>query len=437
MDAPVPYPLGGSTVIHRTSKVTSSVAPGKKNGMQSRMSGESNHESDFDATTPFGVEWKHVLRFTTSAFEIENRSLADCLAESTEQPAERRMIAVIDDGVAQTHPSIREHLAGYVAAHSDRVPRLMEVLDAPGGEVAKQDEALVSRILDSIDHHGICRKSVVLVIGGGAVLDAAGYATAIAHRGVRLVRMPSTVLGQCDSGVGVKNGINRFGKKNFTGTFCPPNAVLCDQSLLNSLSEADWSSGFSEIVKIALLRDKALLEEMERLAPSVVDRKVDVVMPLIARSAHLHMEHITRGGDPFELNEARPLDFGHWSAHKLEQMSDFQLRHGHAVSIGIALDMVYAGRIGVTEKPLVERTLRLLVSLGLPIACEQLADAEGLLKGLEEFREHLGGQLTITMVREPGVPVDLHEIDSTEMAEAILELLHRSKQLQQDRFSNS
>ena len=405
--------------------------------MLRRMSGESNQESVFDGTTPFSVGWKHVLRFTTSAFEVRNRSLADCLAESTEQPAKRRMIAVIDDGVTQTHPSMRTQLEEYVAAHSDRIPRLMEVLDVPGGEVAKQDETLVSKILDSIDRHGICRKSMVLVIGGGAVLDAAGYAAAIAHRGVRLVRMPSTVLGQCDSGVGVKNGINRFGKKNFTGTFCPPNAVLCDQALLNSLSEADWSSGFSEIVKIALLQDEVLLEQLERLAPAVLERQVDAVMPLIARSAHLHMQHITQGGDPFELNEARPLDFGHWSAHKLEQMSDFELRHGHAVSIGIALDMVYAGRMGLTKMPLVERTLGLLVNLGLPIACEQLGDAEGLLQGLEEFREHLGGQLTITMVREPGEPVDLHEIDPAEMAEAISELLRRSEQLQQDRFSNS
>ena len=437
MSSPVPYPLGGLAVIHRTTAATSSVAPAKTNGIQCRMSGESDHRSAFDSTTPFGVEWSHVLRFTTSAFEVGNHALAECLDASTEQPAERRMIAVIDDGVTRTHPAIRDQLADYISAHSDRVPRLMETLDAPGGEVAKQDEALVSKILDSIDRNGICRKSVVLVIGGGAVLDAAGYAAAIAHRGVRLVRMPSTVLGQCDSGVGVKNGINRFGKKNFTGTFCPPNAVLCDQALLESLSEEDWSSGFSEIVKIALLRDTALLEQMERLAPAVLDRNLEAAMPMIARSAHLHMQHITRGGDPFELNEARPLDFGHWSAHKLEQMSDFRLRHGHAVSVGIALDMIYAGRIGLAPEPLIERTLRLLVNLGLPIACDQLRDSEALLKGLEEFREHLGGQLTITMVRAPGEPVDLHEIDPAEMAEAISELLRRSEQLQQDRFSNS
>ena len=322
-------------MLDRDSGTRASVAQDKTDGTSLRMSGEPDHESKFDTTSPFGVEWSHVLRFTNSAFAPDNPCLAECLVGSTEEASRRRMIAVIDDGVTRTNPGIRTELADYVDAHADLVPELVDVLEATGGETAKQGDELVSNVLESIDRNGICRKSVVLVIGGGAVLDAVGYAAAIAHRGVRLVRMPSTVLGQCDSGVGVKNGINRFGKKNFTGTFCPPNAVLCDRGLLESLSPEDWTSGFSEIVKIALLQDPGLLDQMEQRTSAVRDREIGEVMPMIARSAHLHLQHITRGGDPFELNEARPLDFGHWSAHKLEQMSDFRLRHGFAVSIGI------------------------------------------------------------------------------------------------------
>lgn len=424
-------------MINRRPASYPRIADALNKRIASTMSGEPEHESEFDMASSFGVDWRHVLRFTDGALDPRNRVLADVLAGATERAFERRMIAVIDQGVTDTNRNLKHDLTRYLKTHAHAVPLLMDLIDAPGGEPAKQGDDLVTRILESIDQNGICRKSVVLVIGGGAVLDAAGYAATIAHRGVRLVRMPTTVLGQCDSGVGVKNGINRFGKKNFVGAFSPPNGVVCDQSLLRSLPEEDWRSGFSEIVKIALLQDPNLFEQLEERASAVADRDLEMAMPLIARSAQLHLRHITEGGDPFELNEARPLDFGHWSAHKLEQLSDFQLRHGHAVSIGIALDMVYAQRIGLVEAPLVDRTLRLLLDLGLPITCSQLHNVDCLLKGLEEFREHLGGQLTITMVQGLAMPVDLHEIDQTTMTEAISELLLRAEELQPDGSPNS
>jgi 3-dehydroquinate synthase len=424
-------------MIKRTPKTSPFVARDTNNESTRPMSGEAEHESGFDMTSSFGVDWRHVLRFTDGALDPRNEVLADALAGATEHAPERKMIAIIDQGVTDTNRNLKEELTQYLKAHVKTVPVLMEILDAPGGELAKQGDDLVSRVMESIDRNGICRKSVVLVIGGGAVLDAAGYAAAIAHRGVRLVRMPTTVLGQCDSGVGVKNGINRFGKKNFVGAFAPPNAVVCDQRLLRSLSDEDWRSGFSEIVKIALLQDPALFKRLEEGASAVADRDLQIAMPLIARSAQLHLKHITEGGDPFELNEARPLDFGHWSAHKLEQLSDFQLTHGFAVSIGIALDMVYARQIGLVEEALVDRTLRLLNELGLPLSCDQLRSVDCLLHGLEEFREHLGGQLTITVVRGLGSPVDLHEIDQSTMAQSISEVLLRAEELQPHRSPNS
>lgn len=396
------------------------------------MTDDSQSGSGFDMEESFDVRWRHVLKFTSDAFAVGNPSLANALAEATDRAETRRMIAVFDAGVVRSNPGIEGGLRGYLGAHADRVPHLEDVILTPGGEVAKQGDELVDRVLESISENSICRKSVVLVIGGGAVLDAAGYAAAVAHRGVRLVRMPTTVLGQCDSGVGVKNGINRFGKKNFVGAFVPPCSVLCDQELLRSLEDPDWTSGFSEVVKIALLKDPGLFAELERNRRAISDRDLESAMPLIARSGQLHMEHITRGGDPFELNEARPLDFGHWSAHKLEQMTDFRLRHGDAVSIGIALDMVYGGCTGLTDPALVDRSLQLLAGLGLPVFIPELERTVDLAEGLEEFREHLGGELTITMVRDVGDPVDLHEIDLQAMSQAVTELKRRSRQLQQD-----
>ena len=374
----------------------------------------------------FNVVWNHRLLFSTNTLETDNNVLAEAIRGGDEDSSQHGMIAVIDAGVANTNPGLVSALEGYVKAHRVSLPELRSVHITPGGELAKNDPKVVEEILTLINEHRICRRSTVLVIGGGAVLDSGGYAAAIAHRGVRMVRMPTTVLSQADSGVGVKNGINRFGKKNFTGTFTPPNAVVCDTDLLKTLDQSEWATGFSEVVKIALLRDAELFEGMEQDVTRIRERDLSIAMRYITESARLHLEHITRGGDPFELDEARPLDYGHWAAHKLEQMTNFELRHGDAVSIGIALDSVYAGMIGVESKESVARTIALLEDLGLPIHHPAMRDAETLLEGLQEFREHLGGKLTITLVTEPGSSIEVNEIDTEKMMRAIGELSSRT-----------
>ena len=384
----------------------------------------SGGENRRETLAPFRVDWDHHLVFTRDALEAGNPILRDAIRGEDANAADRGLIAVIDDGVTRTNPGFSDRLRSHLEGND--LPELREVLEIEGGEACKNHDDAVESVLRSIDVNHICRKSTVLVIGGGAVLDAAGYAAATAHRGVRLVRMPSTVLSQCDSGVGVKNGINRFDKKNFIGTFAPPNAVVCDYDLLRSLSDRDWTSGLSEIVKIAMLKDPALFETIERDAERIRNREDQPSHEIIARSAELHLRHITDGGDPFELQEARPLDFGHWSAHKLEQMTGFELPHGEAVSIGIALDMVYSELTGIADPELSRRTLEVLEAINLPTSCPALERRDELIAGIEEFREHLGGRLTISLVRELGEQVDIHDVDAAMLEKAITILLDRS-----------
>jgi 3-dehydroquinate synthase len=264
---------------------------------------------------------------------------------------------------------------------------------------------------------------MVLAIGGGAVLDVVGFGAAIAHRGVRHVRMPTTVLAQDDSAMGVKNGVNRKGKKNFTGSFAPPDAVVCDRAFLRTLPDSAWCGGFSEAVKIALLKDAALFDTLERDGAAIRARSMDAAWPVIMRSAELHARHILDGGDPFETREARPLDHGHWAAHRLESMTAFELPHGEAVGIGLALDTVYARRIGLLGAEPAARILQVLASLGLARSHPMLASMDDLLRGIEEFREHLGGTLSITLMRDIGHPIEVHEVDRIAMTEAAMELL--------------
>jgi 3-dehydroquinate synthase len=263
------------------------------------------------------------------------------------------------------------------------------------------------------------RRSYVVVIGGGAVLDAVGFAAAIAHRGLRLVRLPTTTLAQADSGLGVKNGVNLFAKKNWLGAFAVPWAVINDAALLSTHGQRDFIGGFSEAVKVALLKEPALFDLVCQNAPRIRARHLSVALPVIRRSAELHLAHITQGGDPFEMLEARPLDFGHWSAHKLEAMSGFELRHGEAVAIGVAIDAVYSSLIGDFPAADAQRVLRCLTDLGFSLHAAGLHDTQVLFAGMEEFRQHLGGRLTLTMLRAIGRPHEVHDVDGEVMRAAI------------------
>jgi len=156
-----------------------------------------------------------------------------------------------------------------------------------------------------------------------------------------------------------------------------------------------------------------------------------VMEEVVRRSAVLHLAHIAQGGDPFEQGSSRPLDYGHWSAHKLEALTDYRLRHGEAVGIGIALDTTYARLTGALGEPEWRRVIDVLQAVGLAIYTPELSehlddldDPRSVLSGLAEFREHLGGELTILLLNGIGRPFDCHDIDTAMMILSI-EVLRR------------
>ena len=219
--------------------------------------------------------------------------------------------------------------------------------------------------------------------------------------------------------MGVKNAINYFNKKNWVGTFSVPWAVINDSAVLQSLSDRDFCSGFSESVKVSLLKSVQEFDWLCRNAERIQRRDQEKVDRAIAVSCQLHLDHITKGGDPFEMLEARPLDFGHWSAHKLEPLTNYQVRHGEAVAIGVAIDCFYSHlKLGLPLED-VHRVCDCLKRLGIPLWHPDLEPMERLLAGLEEFRQHLGGRLTITLLRQIGQSCDVHEIDRETMHEAL------------------
>jgi len=366
----------------------------------------------------FSVSFQYDIHFTSGLFTPENRLLSDFFATRLEGPVPK-LLVVIDEGVATHHPALIERIRDYFESET-AVQLVGEIAVVPGGETIKNQPEHVDRIIESVDRYGIDRHSYIMAIGGGAVLDTVGYAATVAHRGIRHLRVPTTVLSQNDSGMGVKNGINYRGKKNFIGTFSPPVAVFNDNLFLLTLNDRAWVSGISEAVKVALIKDAAFFDWIENHAGSLYRRDSDAMDYLIFRCAELHLQHIA-GADPFEFGSSRPLDFGHWSAHKLEQLSGFEVLHGEAVAIGIALDTVYSVLIGMLPPSDAQRVLTVLQELGLPIfhpLLENTGEVHPLLSGLEEFREHLGGRLTIMLLKAIGRGVEVHELNEAEVLRA-------------------
>ncbi|TWH75989.1 3-dehydroquinate synthase [Azomonas agilis] len=374
----------------------------------------------------FEISYYYPIVFTEHIFDPVNPCLYQQLAQPlVESPI--KILSFIDTGLLQSAPELKYQIYLYFNSHASTLHLLADPIPVPAGELSKTPEVLQQLYAQMLDH-GLDRHCYVLAIGGGAVLDAVGYACATFHRGVRLIRIPTTVLAQNDAGIGVKNGINAFGYKNLLGAFYPANAVINDFQLLSSLPRRDQIAGLAEAVKVAVIKDQVFFQWLEQHADALAAFEHEASRYAIRRCAELHLEHITRtGGDPFERGNGRPLDYGHWAAHKLESLGQHRLRHGEAVAVGMALDAVYSSLSGLLPKADAERLLRLLLKLGFCLSPPELSlrDPQGglqVLQGLEDFRQHLGGQLSIPMLHQIGTSVSVHHIERSLMEQALLQL---------------
>lgn len=380
----------------------------------------------------FSVSYHYKVLFTQSVFNVKNNLFAD-VVQPQKDSGTRKILIAIDQGVLEHHPSLIDDIKKYATEFKSQIELSSDFVIIPGGEASKNNPVHVDKILEQINSGRLDRHSYVVAIGGGAVIDTVGYAAAIAHRGVRLIRIPTTVLAQNDASVGVKNGINTFGKKNFLGTFAPPHAVINDSEFLTTLQQRDWVSGMSEAIKAALLKDPEFFLFLDKNATLLQQRAPEPMSKLIYNCAELHLDHISTSGDPFEMGSSRPLDFGHWAAHKLEQLTNYNLRHGEAVAIGIALDVTYSYLKGMLKKSEWEQILQVLKRCGFKLYVPELqteldtpSKERSLLHGLQEFREHLGGQLTIMLLEGIGKGVEVHEVDF-ELYKQATEILKEAK----------
>ncbi len=380
----------------------------------------------------FSINYEFPVVFTSDIFDPDNDILRATLCQ-LEQDKRHRMVVFIDEGLLAAMPDLVQRISQYAKTHQDSMELACEPVPMPAGEKLKSELHFVEQMQKVIVENHIDRHSYVIGIGGGALLDAVGLVAATSHRGIRHIRIPTTVLSQNDSGVGVKNGVNLFGQKNYIGTFAPPFAVLNDYAFIQSLPDRDKIAGMAEAVKVALIRDSEFYLWLEKNADKLALFERDAMIYMIKRCAELHMHQIANGGDPFETGSARPLDYGHWSAHKLETLTRYHVRHGEAVAIGLALDTRYSVLAGLLAEGEEDRVCFLLEHLGFKLWHPGLMSVGStgkleIIAGINEFREHLGGQLTITLLESLGQGIEVHEMDDA--------LILQSLQWLQSRYQN-
>jgi 3-dehydroquinate synthase len=373
----------------------------------------------------FNVPFTIRIRSSQNLFSSDFGILENLFERSNETLP--KVQAWIDSGVLKFSPEKVESINNLLSNSASIDYRGFH--PTPGGEDSKMNNRIIEEMWNSFNIDDLDRRSYILAIGGGATLDSVGYAAALAHRGIRIIRVPATTLSQADSGVGVKNAINHFGKKNWLGSFSVPWGVINDYGILESLSDRDFYCGFSEALKVFLLKSPEKFSWLCAHACDINKRNPGICKEAITQSVLYHLDHITKGGDPFESETARPLDFGHWSAHKLEPLSKYEIRHGEAVAIGVALDCIYSSKVHGLDTDHCYKAVKCLADIGLPTFHPLMKNTQEILVGLEEFRQHLGGILTITLIESPGHPINVHSISQNIMRDSINELESLSKEL--------
>jgi 3-dehydroquinate synthase len=228
----------------------------------------------------------------------------------------------------------------------------------PDGEAAKTAE-VAAACWEEFGRLGLTRSDAVVGLGGGAVTDLAGFLAATWLRGVRVVQVPTSLLGMVDAAVGGKTGINTAAGKNLVGAFHPPSAVLADTDFLAGLPAAEFRAGLAEVVKCGFIADAEILRLLEADPTGRRD-----TAELIARAVQVKADAV--GEDLLDTGVREFLNYGHTLAHAIERIEDFGWRHGEAVAVGLVFAAELAGRSGHLSRPDVDRHRSLVAAMGLP-----------------------------------------------------------------------
>ncbi|MEE8284038.1 MAG: 3-dehydroquinate synthase [Alphaproteobacteria bacterium] len=319
-----------------------------------------------------------------------------------------QVIVVTDRNVAEHHLAALEE-----SLRASGISQRTIILEP--GERSK-DFAHLTRLMDDLIGGGLNRDAMVVALGGGVVGDLAGFAAAIALRGVDFVQIPTTLLSQVDSSVGGKTGINTAQGKNLVGAFYQPRMVLADVSALETLPRRELLAGYAEIVKYGLIRDAGFFGWLEEHGAALIEGDVAARMEAVARSCRAKAELVA--ADEFEHGERALLNLGHTFGHAMEAESGFsdRLLHGEAVAIGMMLAFELSARLGLCPEADAARLRAHLKAVGLPAdAAKYGFTADSLIAHMRHDKKMRGGQITFILAHGIGEAVIAPDVDLGEV----------------------
>jgi len=378
-------------------------------------------DSQIQQNLNYSIEYPII--FTEGVFDPSNPVLAQAMDRLNENRVHRAMV-FIDSNVADLLPQVTQHITQYFEAYANDIELAEEPRVLPGGEGIKNDIEVIGPLATALANAHLCRHSYVIVVGGGAVLDAIGFAASVTHRGLRTIRIPTTILAQSNAGVGVRTAVNYAGMKNAIGSFAPPFAVINDWQFLHSLPDREWMAGITEAFRMGIICDRDFFEDLCTLAGVLSQRNAETIQKVVQHSAYLYLSRMSIQNDPFETQVGQPLDFAYWGAHKLEILSNCEIGHGEAVAMGILIDCRYATERGWMPEEEFAKIHQAFSTLGLPLwfAELELVGADGnleILQGLPEFQEQKGGPLSITFPHGIGAFRNESIVDLAVMEQAL------------------
>ena len=282
------------------------------------------------------------------------------------------------------------------------------------GESIKTMET-VDMLLGALNESELDRTDFVLAIGGGIVCDIAGFVASIYLRGIQFGFVSTSLLSQVDASTGGKNGVNYEGYKNMVGTFNQPEFVICDPKMLETLPGEEVNNGFGEIVKHALIGDSELFEYLEENHSKLLELKDDVINRVVFDSVKLKSAIVS--ADEKEKGERRKLNFGHTFGHAIEKVTG--IKHGNAVSLGMVTAAKMSAEKGMITEETVQRIIKLLESLKLPVSLTGIdADRDALKEAMRKDKKREGGLIKFILLEDIGKAI-VEDIDLTDLDKII------------------
>jgi 3-dehydroquinate synthase len=361
----------------------------------------------------------HVVE-ASGLFDTDSTLLLTGCADAALRPGDRRLV-VIDSTVQELHG---ERITRYFDHHGIAVT----LLPVRADESVKR-WSLVTDVVDAMNDFGIDRRrEPVIAIGGGVLLDVVGLAASLYRRGTPYIRIPTTLVGLVDAGVGVKTGVNYGQGKNRLGTYAPAVATFVDRSFLSTLDARHLSNGLAEILKVALIKSAELFDLLEDFGPLLIEDRFQGSTPaletaarrVVSEAIHLMLEELQP--NLWEQCLERCVDYGHTFSPTIEMEALPELLHGEAVAVDMALTTVMGRMRGDVTEHQSERVLALMDRLRLPLWTEVLA-RPGILDGaLADTVRHRDGQQRLPLPVGIGHHRFVNDVTPEELDTALKEL---------------